>query len=496
MLSLLSLVFWLVACGEAEIRPERIIDEQPLIYPDYADVTVPCNISPLNFIIKDTADAYLTTFSCPDGFKVEVKGKEVRVPLRSWRKLMLRSVEERLQVQVSLCREGRWEACWPFEVKVSGDSIDTFISYRLIEPTYGMYGDMSIVQRDITSFDEREIFNNSMDYSPQSGQCINCHSYQDYRGENFQFHVRHKDGGTVISHDGTLSKRNLKASWMSSGAVYPAWHPRLPLIAYSSNNTKQFFFLRDSIKTEVIDTRSDLVLYNVQDNVMSPLLVTDEAMETFPSWSPDGSRLFYCAASLEGISRDKELNVTLYDSVRYNLMCMDFNCEQMTFSAPEVLFDAAAVCASATFPRLSPDGRYLLFTLAPFGNFHIWHKDADLCLLDMQDRSVRKLDEVNSSETDSYHAWSSNGRWILFSSRREDANYTRLYISYFDETGVAHKPFLLPQRSPGGNLTLFKSYNIPEFMKTPVPYSIKKVLRTVTGPLSGPVSAEPGTLSK
>lgn len=483
VLSLLCLFGLLVACGD-DVHITRQLDERPLIYPDYAGITVPCNISPLNFLIKDTADAYLTTFSSADGFTLKVKGQEVHIPLRSWRELLSRSVDDRVQVQVLLRREDHWEACKPFTVQVSGDSIDTFISYRLIEPTYGMYGDMSLVQRDITSFTEREIFNNSMDYSPHTGQCINCHSYQNYRGEHFQFHVRHKDGGTVISHEGTLSKRNLKASWMSSGAVYPAWHPHLPLIAYSSNNTKQFFFLRDSVKTEVIDTRSDLVLYNVQDNVMSPLLVTDDAMETFPSWSPDGRKLYFCAASLRGISDGKELNVTLYDSVRYNLMSMDFDCEQMTFSAPDTLFDAAAMCASATFPRLSPDGRYMLFTLAPFGNFHIWHKDADLCLLDMKDHSMRKLDEVNSSETDSYHAWSSNGRWILFSSRREDANYTRLYISYFDKTGRAHKPFLLPQRSPQDNLSFFKSYNIPEFMKTPVPYSLKKVLRTVTGPLS------------
>ena len=137
-------------------------------------------------------------------------------------------------------------------------------------------------------------------------------------------------------------------------------------------------------------------------------------------------------------------------------------------------------------PRISPDGKYLLFTLADYGQFHIWHKSADLWLLPLSNEepdslgshssgthpitmtSAHPLEAVNSTEAESYHAWSSNGRWILCSSRRDDGNYTRLYISYFDRYGQAHHPFRLPQRTADADDLLLRSYNAAEFMVQPV----------------------------
>lgn len=75
----------------------------------------------------------------------------------------------------------------------------------------------------------------------------------------------------------------------------------------------------------------------------------------------------------------------------------------------------------------------------------------------------------NSEEAESYHSWSGNGRWMVFSSRRIDGLYTRLFIGYVDSEGVGHKPFLLPQKDP---LTYYDalmfSYNIPELMRSAV----------------------------
>lgn len=91
--------------------------------------------------------------------------------------------------------------------------------------------------------------------------------------------------------------------------------------------------------------------------------------------------------------------------------------------------------------------------------------------MDLTDGSVRAMDEINSPDTESYHSWSSNGRWVIFSSRRTDGNFTRLYIAHIDKDGRGTKPFELPQADPSYHHELMRSYNIPEFMRGPVTIS-------------------------
>ena len=141
--------------------------------------------------------------------------------------------------------------------------------------------------------------------------------------------------------------------------------------------------------------------------------------------------------------------------------------------------DCAAVGKSATVPRVSPDGRYVLFTLGDYGQFHIWHKSSDLYVKDLQTGQIRALAAANSPDVDTYHTWSSNGRWIIVASRRDDGSYTRLYIAYFDRQGKDHKAFLLPQLDPEYNLLLMKSYNIPELSRTPVQVSEETLRRVI-----------------
>ena len=78
-----------------------------------------------------------------------------------------------------------------------------------------------------------------------------------------------------------------------------------------------------------------------------------------------------------------------------------------------------------------------------------------------------------TSDTESYHSWSSNSRWIVFSSRRIDGLYTRPYFAYIDEEGNASKPFLLPQKDTDYYHRFMKSYNIPEFITGKVSSKIR-----------------------
>jgi dipeptidyl aminopeptidase/acylaminoacyl peptidase len=116
-----------------------------------------------------------------------------------------------------------------------------------------------------------------------------------------------------------------------------------------------------------------------------------------------------------------------------------------------------------TFPGWSPDGKYLVFTLHNFGNFSIWHKEADLYLLDLQTMKSQIM-PLNSNETESYHSWSSNGKWLAFSSKRGDGLTTRPYFAWFGSPDKIGKPFVLPQKDPSLYQRMILTFNKPEFL--------------------------------
>jgi hypothetical protein len=286
------------------------------------------------------------------------------------------------------------------------------------------------------------------------------------------FHVRLVHGGTILIRDGKPEKVDLKVDETLTGGAYPAWHPDLNLVAFSCNKTEQIFHGKSLAKVEVYDTDSELILYDIDKNEVSHILNGENDFEIFPVWSQDGNWLYYCCAHLKPppLSAEKRTAwiVEHCEQFKYNLLRLPFDRNTKTFGKPEMLVDAASMNKSATFPRPSPDGRYVMYTLADFGCFPIWHKESDLWLLDLETGKSRAIDEVNSADADSFHNWSSNGRWFVFCSRRDDGSYTRLYFAHFDASGRASKPFLLPQRNPFQNIEWLKSYNIPEFMIEPI----------------------------
>ena len=153
----------------------------------------------------------------------------------------------------------------------------------------------------------------------------------------------------------------------------------------------------------------------------------------------------------------------------------------------ELVYDAASNDKSATLPRVSPDGRYLLFAQGQYGCFHIRHNDGDIVCIPMdqytgtgltaETASPVDLTLLNSKDySDSYPSWSSNGHWIIIASRRDDDNYSRVYFAYFNN-GKVEKAFMLSQEDPEHNVFLLKSYNRPEFMVEPVRISVDEFSR-------------------
>ena len=292
-------------------------------------------------------------------------------------------------------------------------------------------------------------------------------------------HIRGKHGATLLQFDGKLAAYNTKTDSTLGFCVYPYWHPSGNYIAFSTNSTRQGFHVQPDKIIEVFDLDSDMQVYDVRNNqiITAPQIKREGIWESFPAFTPDGRTLYFTAA--KAIAIPGELTQS-----HYNLMKVSFDPETGTIGNDvELVIDAASMSKSVCFPKPSYDGRYLMYTLCDYGTFSIWHHESDLWLLDIQTGETRPIDEVNSDDTDSYHNWSSNSRWFVFSSRRDDGLFTRPYIAHFDENGVAGKPFMLPQRDPANYYEeLFRSFNVPEFVTGPVKMNKIRAQKAINAP--------------
>ena len=456
----------------------------PEIFPDYCDVTVPCNIAPLNFMLSDAEyEECVARFTTPDGQQQTYgDGVKVQIPESEWHAMLDASKGRSMKVEVWGWKDGEWLSFTPFEIHVAKEPIDEFVSYRLIEPSYAGWTFMEIAQRNLTSFEETQIFNNEITNTDKyKGQCINCHSYQNYKTDNMLFHVRLSNGGTVIVNDGKVSKVDLRRDYTISGGAYPSWHPSEKLVAFAACKTRQAFHTVHHNKIEVFDLASDIILYDVTNDSVSIVSNDSTLLEVYPTWSPDGKYLYYCkTVPLPEELRDKDISST-YQKVQYNLYRRSFDFATHGFGEEELVYDAASQDKSATLPRISPDGRYLLFAQGQYGCFHIRHSDADAVCIPLNEENPTSLDLTNlNSEgfADSYPTWSSNGHWIMLSSRRGDGNYSRIYFAYFNE-GKVEKAFMLPQEDPEQNTFRLLCYNRPEFMVEPVRIGIEEFSRVI-----------------
>ena len=463
--TLILLALAAVACSTAD---KRTSDQLPPIFPDYAGVTIPVNIAPLNFDVTTPAKRVEATIS--NGTEqIEVKGREgVRISPCKWRALLAEA--ERLTVTVAVTAEGVCTQYAPFEIEVSRDSIDYGLCYRRIDPGYEYYARMGLYYYDLAENEEHILIENTL----LGSSCVNCHSFAKTDPSKMMFHIRGNGGGTLMHLEGQNTLLNTKTDATRVSCVYPSWHPEGRYIAYSINDIKQTFHNVPSKLLDVYDYWSDVVIYDTKTGQLNtyPILSDTVRMETFPSFSADGRTLYFCSA---------EPNTVSPPEVQYELCSVAFDPETGEVG-DEITTVWDGEGTSLLFPRASYDGRYLMVTRSAYGTFPIWHKDADLWLIDLATGERRALDELNSDNTESYHSWSSSSRWVVFSSRRIDGLHTRPFIAHVDDEGRFSKPFLLPQNEPTKWYEgLMQSYNIPEFISAPIDISPRDILNAEEG---------------
>ena len=446
-----------MACSHA---PKDVVelDTLPPIYPDYCNVTIPENIAPLNFLLRADCEAIEVKAG---ELVLNASGNEAVFDIDDWKTLIQQSSGKEIEVTITALVNGTWKQYKSFRWQVVGDRVDPYLTYRLIEPDYEIWNHVQIQQRCVENFEVNALGH----YEQLENRCMNCHTYANQDPQLSMMYVRGPGGGAILNSNGELQKLNIP------GSVYFGFSPTGRYITYSTQKIIPAFHSLASKRLEVYDAASNVFVADMQEHrvISSPLLSDSLKFETFPTFSPDGKYIYYCAADTVSLPRDIK-------NLQYSLVRIPFDETTGTIGTQvDTLFSQRSVC----HPRISPDGRYLLYTVADYGTFPIWHPEADLQMMNLQTGAIDSLSIANSEKSDTYHSWSSNSRWFVFASKRDDGLYGKPYFCYVDSHGKAHKPFCLPQQHPTFYDNNLKSFNAPELGKGKVPFDVHDVAKAM-----------------
>ncbi|MFH1923046.1 MAG: hypothetical protein ABIP48_24545 [Planctomycetota bacterium] len=483
----------------------------PRLDPDYTNCTIPPNIAPLNFVVKeDGTDYRVRVYSQPgDGFLVASSSPEVTLPATKWQALLDTNCGRDLHFDVYVREEqGRWLRFGTITNQIAEEDVDSYVVYRRLKPVHNVFRNMGTYQRNLSTYEESPVLLSDR----SSGRCVNCHTFANNAPDTMCLLLRSpKDGpAMLLVKDGKVSKVDTRTPLNSSPASYTSWHPNRQLVAFSAIQVMQLHHAVGN-SDDVFVHASDVGVYDTESNRVTspPELADPDRLEIFPAWSPDGKHLYFCSAERlweEGL-KDKHLLPLDYQKARYDLMRISYYEASGTWGELEPVLLSKDTGLSINEPRISPDGRFLLFCMTDYGCFPVFRQVSDLYVLDLETGQHRPLEVLNSEHSDSWPSWSSNGRWILFASKRRDGLFGRAYLSHFDAVGNAHKPVLLPQKDPSFYASCVDNFNAPELIVAPIRIKQQELVRAIerpqaldaefagTAPPSGGVDPEQGPLA-
>lgn len=472
--------YWLMGVGcwlmaSCASTPEHVskVNQLPDIYPDYIGVTIPADIAPLNFNLADEdIDCMDVVARGSKGGELHTNGDWADFDIADWQALTQQNQGGKITLTVCVEKDGQWTQYNDFDIYVSKDNIDEWgLTYRRIKPGYEVGGDIGIYQRNLSNFDETAILAETV----VPGRCFNCHTANRTNPNRITLQMRGEGGGTMIQKDGKQAWVETKTDSTKAAGSYSYWHPQGDYVAMAVNSVHQSFFTGTGQRIEVYHKFSNVEVLDTRTDelILSPLLQTED-LEIFPAFSHDGKWLYY--------STSKPCKVPAeYEKVKCSICRIGFDAEKGQFGLQvDTLLNGPATDKSYVLARPSYDGHWLMYCVSSRGNFPVSQDDADLWLMDLKTGKTRALTEVNSQQCEAYHNWSDNSRWFVFSSKREDGMYTKLYLACIDEHGRVSKPFLLPQRNPRKYYQeLMDAYNVPDFTKNKVELDAHEAYRQV-----------------
>jgi tetratricopeptide (TPR) repeat protein len=210
-------------------------------------------------------------------------------------------------------------------------------------------------------------------------------------------------------------------------------------------------------------TRGILAWYDRDTGKLKPLPGADDPryVQTSAFWSPDGAWLVFSRAPAKDPYYAGQITPTYANDpnetqIQYDLYRIPFN--NGKGGTPEPIAGASQNGMSNDFPKVSPDGRWVVFV--ENSNGLLMRPDSELYIVSFQGGKARRL-RCNLSLMNSWHSFSPNGRWLVFSSKSRSL-YTQLFLTHIDPEG-RDSPAILIENATAAN----RAVNIPEFVNVP-----------------------------
>ncbi len=311
--------------------------------------------------------------------------------------------------------------------------------------------------------------------------CANCHSFSadgktmgidvDGPGNDKglyavvpvqkQMAIRNED---TIAWNSDLSIGKTRVGFMSQ--VSPDGRYVLTTVAGPDRTIADTYFIANFMDYRFVQvfypTRGILAWYNRATGRRQPLPGADDPkyVQTDGVWSPDGKFIVFARAEAKdphppGLPPPVEANDPNEVQIQYNLYRVPFN--DGKGGKPEPILGASGNGMSNNFPKISPDGRWIVFVKCRNGQ--LMRPDSQLYIVPVNGGVARRM-HCNTSLMNSWHSFSPNGRWLVFSSKSRSP-YTQMYLTHIDAMGNDSPPILI-DNSTAAN----RAVNLPEFVNT------------------------------
>ena len=220
-----------------------------------------------------------------------------------------------------------------------------------------------------------------------------------------------------------------------------------------------------------------LVVYNRQTRTFNALPGADDKqlVQSNPVWSPDGQYIVFARSKVHHIKNVRDRKAVLLNAEESREFVKEgkeflFDLYQIPFNNGKggkaaALRGASHNGASNYFPKYSPDGKWIVFCKAK--SFMLLQPDSELYIIPADGGEARRL-RCNTSRMNSWHSWSPNSKWLVFSSK-PDSPYTQLFLTHINEQGRSSPPVVLSWFTAPD-----RAANIPEFVNAK-PSAIRKI---------------------